>query len=71
MNGIGVVLRDARKKTRQTQYEIAEQAGVSRSYYGDVERGRYAPSVRLLSKLGAILNIDLNFLKTNDGNTDT
>ena len=54
-----------------TQYQIADAVGVSRAYYADVERGRYTPSLKLLSRLAVLLDIDLNFLKGNDGNTCT
>jgi len=63
------ILKDARGKVRKTQRQVAAEAKVSRAYYADVERGRYLPSLKLLSKLGNILDIDLNFLKQNDGNT--
>lgn len=66
---IGEVLKKARKKKGKTQKEIADEAMVSRAYYADVERNRYTPSLKLLSKLGVILDINLNFLKKNDGNT--
>lgn len=67
---INEVLKEARKHTGKTQQQIANEAGVVRSYYADIERGRYTPSLKLLSRLGTILHIDLNFLKQNDGNTN-
>ena len=69
MEKIGTVLKASREKAGLTQIELAEKAGVTRAYYADVERGRYTPSLRVLAKLSEILNIDLNFLKENDGNT--
>lgn len=69
MEKIGTVLKASREKAGLTQIKLAEKAGVTRAYYADVERGRYTPSIRVLSKLSEILNIDLNFLKENDGNT--
>lgn len=69
MDSIEYVLKSAREKSGKTQQQIADEANVSRAYYADVERGRYTPSLKLLSRLGSILNIDLNFLKENDGNT--
>ena len=69
MDKIAETLRDARKSKRLTQAEVAESVGVSRAYYADVERGRYNPSLKLMSKLAKLLNINLNFLKKNDGNT--
>jgi len=66
---IGEVLRKARELKGWSQTETARKADVSQSYYADVERGRYYPSVYLLSRLGVLLDIDLNFLKKNDGKT--
>ena len=68
MDKIGETLRDARKSKRLTQTEVAKSVGVSRAYYADVERGRYNPSLKLMSKLAKLLSINLNFLKKNDGN---
>lgn len=69
MNKIGDVLKSAREKAGLTQLELSGLVGVSRAYYADVERGRYTPSLKVLSRLADILGIDLNFLKQNDGNT--
>ncbi|MGE1061231.1 helix-turn-helix transcriptional regulator [Megasphaera paucivorans] len=69
MKEIGKMLKKARENIGKTQQQIADEAEVSRAYYADVERGRYTPSLKLLSRLGNLLNIDLNFLKENDGNT--
>lgn len=63
------VIKKARIQKKMTQQEIADKSGVSRAYYADVERGRYTPSLKLLAKLGSILDINLNFLKKIDGNT--
>ena len=63
MNKIGDVLKSARKKAGLTQLELSGMVGVSRAYYADVERGRYTPSLKVLSRLADILGIDLNFLK--------
>jgi transcriptional regulator with XRE-family HTH domain len=69
VNKIGDVLKSAREKAGLTQLELSGMVGVSRAYYADVERGRYTPSLKVLSRLADILGIDLNFLKRNDGNT--
>lgn len=71
MGRIEAVIKEAREKAKMTQYQIADAVGVSRAYYADVERGRYTPSLKLLSRLAVLLDIDLNFLKQNDGNTST
>lgn len=69
MNKIGDVLKFAREKAGLTQLELSSMVGVSRAYYADIERGRYNPSLKVLTRLADILGIDLNFLKLNDGNT--
>ena len=69
MGNIEAVIKKARENAEMTQYQVADAVGVSRAYYADVERGRYTPSLKLLSRLSVLLNIDLNFLKENDGNT--
>jgi immF control region protein len=69
MGRIEAVIKEAREKAKMTQYQIADAVGVSRAYYADVERGRYTQSLKLLSRLAVLLDIDLNFLKQNDGNT--
>lgn len=71
VNKIGDVLKSAREKAGLTQLELSGMVGVSRAYYADVERGRYTPSLKVLSRLADILGIDLNFLKQNDGNTSS
>lgn len=63
MNKVGEVLRNAREKAGLTQLELSNKVGVTRAYYADVERGRYTPSLKVLSKLAKVLCIDLNFLK--------
>jgi transcriptional regulator with XRE-family HTH domain len=69
VNKIGDVLKSAREKAGLTQLELSSMVGVSRAYYADIERGRYNPSLKVLTRLADILGIDLNFLKLNDGNT--
>ncbi len=58
---VSKTVKNAREKSGMTQQEIADKAGVSRTYYADVERGRYTPSLKLLSRLGNIMDIDLIF----------
>lgn len=65
---VAQIIRQARRRVGKTQQEIAQAARVSRQYYADVERGRYTPSLKVLARLGNIMDIDLNFLKENDGN---
>ena len=48
-----------------TQKEIAKEANITQSYYSDIERGRCDPSLKVFSRLAAILDIDMNILKPN------
>lgn len=69
MSKIGETLRRERERRRLTQTEVAKAVGVTRAYYADVELGRYNPSLKLMVKLCQFFDLDLNFLKENDGNT--
>lgn len=53
-----------RGETRLTQEKFAEAAGISKVYYGEVERGDKYPSDDVLSKILDALMIDLDRLKT-------
>lgn len=67
---LGQHIREARKKKKLTQQDLATMANMSRSYLADVERGRYAPSVETLQKIAIPLEIDLNFLKMTEMQVD-
>ncbi len=64
---IGKLLKDERTKRSLTQEQTATLLGISRSYYADLETGRYYPSGRLIMKLNDVFN--LFYLIENDGNT--
>ena len=66
---IGIKIREARKIKKITQQELADAIGITRNYISDLENDRYVPSVKTLAKVSKFLNIDLNFLTQNDGNT--
>jgi transcriptional regulator with XRE-family HTH domain len=68
---IGKMLHQKRLEKKLTQAKTAEATGLSRSYICDIENGRYAPSVSALAKLAKLLELNLNFLSSNDGNTST
>lgn len=42
-----------------TQKELAKKAGVSRSYFGDLENGKYDIKLSLFVKISNILEVDL------------
>jgi len=50
-----------------TQNEASKLVGISRSYFADLESGRYLPSGRVMLKLDEVFNIF--YLMNNDGKT--
>lgn len=59
---IGVEIKKTRCTKNLTQVDLANKAGISRTYLSDLENGRYMPSIETISNIAKILNIDLNFL---------
>lgn len=59
---IGDLISKHRNEMNLTQAQLAFKAELSRSYIGDMEAGRYTPSVKSLVSIANILNLDLNFL---------
>lgn len=41
-----------------TQQQVANKAGISRSYYAELESGNKNPSVKTAKRLGSVLNFD-------------
>lgn len=55
-----LVLRQLREERGWSQEQLAAQAGLNRSYLGEVERGRAIPSLITVSKLAGALEIRLS-----------
>ena len=53
----GECLRAERKKRELTQAEVAERAGLSLNYEGDLERGLKMPSLEAVIRLAKALNL--------------
>lgn len=47
----GIALRDARKKRKLSQLEIASTSGIDRAYVSELERGLGNPSVETMFRL--------------------
>lgn len=45
-----------RKENKLSQEEMAKKVKISRSYYADVENGRYLPSGKVISRISEVLN---------------
>lgn len=59
-------IKRIRKTKKLSMERLAEQAGVSRSMLGQIERGEANPSVALLGKLAAALKVPADVLLEND-----
>lgn len=66
---LGEAIREKRLQKGMTQLELSQEIEVSRTFVADLERDRYTPSFKTLKKLAVILDLDVNFLLRNDGNT--
>lgn len=62
MNGIGLRIRDCRKRASMTQQDLAAECGVSRAAIAQWELGVTHPSTHRLLKAGAALNVDAGYL---------
>ncbi len=57
--GLGNTIKKARKKTKLTQAQVAEKAGMSTNHYAMLERGEVNTTTVKLNKLEEILGINL------------
>lgn len=68
---VSINIKKYRKEKKMTQKALAEKANISRSYLGDLESGRYNPSLDTLRTIASALDIDINLLLTEGGATQT
>ncbi|ENQ3106093.1 Transcriptional regulator, contains XRE-family HTH domain [Bacillus sp. 491mf] len=69
---IGRNIYQIRKKRGLTLSELAEKAGISKSYLSNIERSiNQNPSIQVLEKIGLVLEADLNTLLEMNANTET
>lgn len=54
---LGKRIQKARKQIGITQEKLAEKVGVSTTYIGFIEQGRYAPSIEVLNKIANVLGV--------------
>ena len=59
---IGANLREIRKKKKMSQVILAEEAGLNRTYIGEIERGEKNMSLNTALKLTKALNIEITDL---------
>jgi len=62
VSSFGKCVRHLRQEQGWTQETLAEHADLSRSYLGELERGRVIPSLLTLNKLSHALGVSLTNL---------
>ncbi|MGA0594901.1 helix-turn-helix domain-containing protein [Enterovirga sp. CN4-39] len=61
--GEGSVLRGLRKSRALSQAQVATKAGITQGYYSDVERGAAIPTLDVLDRISAALDLDPQWLR--------
>lgn len=56
---LGKRLQRIRKRMKITQEQLAEKIGISTTYMGYIEQGRYAPSLEVLQKIVKALGVKM------------
>lgn len=59
---LGKVIRKQRKAKKLTQEQLAERSGLSTNYVGNVERGEYDITVKVLQRLAKALECEASAL---------
>jgi transcriptional regulator with XRE-family HTH domain len=63
----GQILRRKRQERQWSQAQLAEAAGVTLNYIGNLERGEQGPSLHILIRLAMALEMDLPALLADFG----
>jgi transcriptional regulator with XRE-family HTH domain len=62
----GATVRQLREAKSWSQEELAEQAGLNRSYIGEIERGKVAASIVTVDKLARAFDVPMANLLRNE-----
>lgn len=62
VRNFGVTIRFARERRSLSQEALAELAGLSRNFLGDIERGKASPTLETMWKLAEALGEKLSTL---------
>ena len=69
-SGLGAAIKRERSNLGISQGELAERAGLHRTYVSDVERGTRNPSIQSVEKLARALHVSVAKLFERAGNGD-
>lgn len=58
----GAAIRRHRTLVRLSQEELADRAGLDRTYVSGIERGRRNPSLRIVQQLADALGVDIDVI---------
>jgi len=69
---IGEKIKHLRQEKRMSISELAEKAGVAKSYLSSIERNLQSnPSIQFIEKISAVLGVSVNDLISEDGADNT
>ena len=51
------------KEKNMTQPEVADKAGISRSYLHNIKAGIFDPPIKTLARIGRVLGTSIDYLK--------
>lgn len=57
-----LILRTARRRRGMTQAEVAADAGISPSHYANIEQGLRLPSIKVLERIAAAVELSPDLL---------
>lgn len=57
---IGLVIKQARKKAKLKQNQLAEMGGFTEKHLSRIENGKYLPKLEHFLSISSILNLNLN-----------
>ncbi len=63
--GLGNLIKDARKSVDMSQHDLAFQLGLKRTSIANIERGKQRPPVHVILLVAKILNVEFNYLLSN------
>ena len=70
MNGVGERIKKRRLELEWTQDQLAQKAGISKSFLSDLENGKRSVSANNLLDIARVLSVSLDFLMTGEASPD-